>query len=65
MPSPALIRPASERWGRPLLVGITLIATVGFVLSYDALRQMAVAAHISGPLTYLFPLVIDGFIPSA
>jgi hypothetical protein len=23
---------------------------------------MAVAAHISGPLTYLFPLVIDGFI---
>ncbi|MEV6328506.1 DUF2637 domain-containing protein [Streptomyces sp. NPDC051909] len=43
-------------------MGITLIATVGFVLSYDALRQMAVAAHISGPLTYLFPLVIDGFI---
>ncbi|MFI0812313.1 DUF2637 domain-containing protein [Streptomyces echinatus] len=43
-------------------MGITLIAAVGFVLSYDALRQMAVAAHISGPLTYLFPLVIDGFI---
>ncbi|MFI8514013.1 DUF2637 domain-containing protein [Streptomyces sp. NPDC085460] len=62
LPSPALIRPASERWGRPLLTGITLIAAVGFVLSYDALRQMAVAAHISGPLTYLFPLVIDGFI---
>ncbi|MFI5831689.1 DUF2637 domain-containing protein [Streptomyces sp. NPDC051578] len=43
-------------------MGIILIAAAGFVLSYDALRQMAVAAHISGPLTYLFPLVIDGFI---
>ncbi|MFF9427042.1 DUF2637 domain-containing protein [Streptomyces sp. NPDC014746] len=43
-------------------MGVTLIAAVGFVLSYDALRQMAVAAHISEPLTYLFPLVIDGFI---
>ncbi|MFD5766198.1 DUF2637 domain-containing protein [Streptomyces sp. NPDC127049] len=56
------MRSAPERRGRPLLAGITLIAAVGFVLSYDALRQMALAAHISGPLTYLFPLVIDGFI---
>ncbi|AJC55002.1 hypothetical protein GZL_02411 [Streptomyces sp. 769] len=34
----------------------------GCALSYDALQQMAVAIHIRGFLTYLFPLVIDGFI---
>ncbi|PNG93429.1 DUF2637 domain-containing protein [Streptomyces malaysiensis] len=42
--------------------GIALLATFAFVLSYDALRQMAVAIHIRGLLTYTFPLVIDGFI---
>ncbi|MDX2819895.1 DUF2637 domain-containing protein [Streptomyces ipomoeae] len=43
-------------------LGIGLLATVAFALSYDALRQMAVAIHIRGLLTYTFPLVIDGFI---
>ncbi|MFI1864363.1 DUF2637 domain-containing protein [Streptomyces jumonjinensis] len=43
-------------------LGIALLGTVGFALSYDALRRMAAAMHISEPLTYLFPLVIDGFI---
>jgi hypothetical protein len=43
-------------------VGIALLGAIGFTLSYDALRQMAVAIHIRGLLTYLFPLVIDGFI---
>ncbi|MFD5446698.1 DUF2637 domain-containing protein [Streptomyces sp. NPDC127100] len=42
--------------------GIALLAAVAFALSYDALRQMAVAIHIRGLLTYAFPLVIDGFI---
>ncbi|WP_431958815.1 DUF2637 domain-containing protein [Actinacidiphila sp. bgisy160] len=42
--------------------GIALLAAVAFALSYDALRQMAVAIHIRGLLTYTFPLVIDGFI---
>ncbi|QEU93358.1 DUF2637 domain-containing protein [Streptomyces kanamyceticus] len=42
--------------------GIALLAAFAFALSYDALRQMAVAIHIRGPLTYAFPLVIDGFI---
>ncbi|WP_375546698.1 DUF2637 domain-containing protein [Streptomyces gossypii] len=50
------------RGSRTVRTGIILLAAVGFALSYDALRQMAVAAHIRGPLTYLFPLVIDGFI---
>ncbi|WP_443070976.1 DUF2637 domain-containing protein [Streptomyces sp. NBC_01476] len=31
-------------------------------LSYDALRQIAIAVHIRAHLAYLFPLVIDGFI---
>ncbi|WP_461020363.1 DUF2637 domain-containing protein [Streptomyces daliensis] len=42
--------------------GIGLLAAIGFALSYDALRQTAVAIHIRGLLTYAFPLVIDGFI---
>jgi hypothetical protein len=42
--------------------GISLLAAIGFALSYDALRQMAAAIHIRGILTYAFPLVIDGFI---
>ncbi|PBC84282.1 Protein of unknown function [Streptomyces sp. KS_16] len=43
-------------------LGIALLAAFAFALSYDALRQMAVAVHIRGLLTYAFPLVIDGFI---
>ncbi|MFD9479008.1 DUF2637 domain-containing protein [Streptomyces nojiriensis] len=43
-------------------LGITLLGVTAFALSYAALRQMAVATHIPGPLTYAFPLVIDGFI---
>ena len=62
MSSPAPTAPASVRGGRTIRVGIVLLATVGFALSYDALRQMAVASHVRGLLTYFFPLVIDGFI---
>ncbi|WP_262060955.1 DUF2637 domain-containing protein [Streptomyces sp. STR69] len=43
-------------------IGIALLGAVAFALSYDALRQMAIASHVRGLLTYLFPLVIDGFI---
>ena len=46
-------------WDR-LAVG--LLGVLGFVLSYDALRQMAGATHVRGPLTYLFPIIVDGFI---
>ncbi|QEV22421.1 DUF2637 domain-containing protein [Streptomyces alboniger] len=42
--------------------GIALLGTIGFVLSYDALRQMAIAAHIRPLFAIGFPLVIDGFI---
>ncbi|MGA4842148.1 DUF2637 domain-containing protein [Streptomyces sp. G45] len=41
---------------------IITLATVGFTLSYDALRQVAIAIHVRPSLSYLFPIVIDGFI---
>ncbi|MEH0625075.1 DUF2637 domain-containing protein [Streptomyces stelliscabiei] len=62
MPSPTPKTPAATRSGRTIRAGIALLAVVAFALSYDALRQMAVAGHVRGLLTYLFPLVIDGFI---
>ncbi|MEU1906563.1 DUF2637 domain-containing protein [Streptomyces hygroscopicus] len=46
-------------WDRAAIVAL---GAAGCALSYDALQQMAVAIHIRGVLTYLFPLVIDGFI---
>ncbi|MFG3255262.1 DUF2637 domain-containing protein [Streptomyces sp. NPDC048172] len=46
-------------WDRAAIVAL---GAAGCALSYDALQQMAVAIHIRGLLTYLFPLVIDGFI---
>ncbi|MGW2476978.1 DUF2637 domain-containing protein [Streptomyces sp. NPDC001665] len=46
-------------WDR---LAIIILGLAGCALSYDALQQMAVAIHIRGHLTYLFPLVVDGFI---
>ncbi|MCD9193364.1 DUF2637 domain-containing protein [Streptomyces albireticuli] len=46
-------------WDR---LAIVALGSAGCALSYDALQQMAVAIHVRGFLTYLFPLVIDGFI---
>ncbi|MCX5230447.1 DUF2637 domain-containing protein [Streptomyces sp. NBC_00233] len=46
-------------WDRAAVIAL---GGAGCALSYDALQQMAVAIHIRGFLTYLFPLVIDGFI---
>jgi hypothetical protein len=46
-------------WDR---IAVALLGTLGFALSYDALQQMAVAIHVRDPLTYAFPLIIDGFI---
>ncbi|MFG3117889.1 DUF2637 domain-containing protein [Streptomyces sp. NPDC048197] len=71
MTHPALATPApnptpqavDERrataWDR---AAITTLGAAGCALSYDALQQMATAIHIRRLLTYLFPLVIDGFI---
>ena len=46
-------------WDRGVVIAL---GAAGCALSYDALQQMAVAIHVRGLLTYLFPLVIDGFI---
>jgi hypothetical protein len=46
-------------WDRAAIVAL---GGAGCALSYDALQQMAVAIHVRGFLTFLFPLVIDGFI---
>ncbi|MFF0714061.1 DUF2637 domain-containing protein [Streptomyces bauhiniae] len=46
-------------WDRVVIIAL---GSAGCALSYDALQQMAIAIHIRGFLTYLFPLVIDGFI---
>ncbi len=54
--------PAAIPGTTAIRLGIALLGAIGFALSYNALRQMAVAAHITEPLTYAFPFVIDGFI---
>ncbi|MGW6900017.1 DUF2637 domain-containing protein [Streptomyces sp. NPDC054919] len=46
-------------WDRAAVIAL---GGAGCALSYDALQQMAVAIHVRGFLTFLFPLVIDGFI---
>ncbi|WP_405466694.1 DUF2637 domain-containing protein [Streptomyces jietaisiensis] len=54
--------PATARvtgWDRAVIIAL---GGAGCALSYDALQQMATAIHVRGFLTYLFPLVIDGFI---
>ncbi|MFD3756680.1 DUF2637 domain-containing protein [Streptomyces sp. NPDC058622] len=57
--SPAHTVPPIGFWDR---FAIITLGTAGCALSYDALQQMAVAIHVRGFLTYLFPLVVDGFI---
>ncbi|GAA4952428.1 hypothetical protein GCM10023205_12010 [Yinghuangia aomiensis] len=60
MPSRSTTAPdsGSARLDRAAVAGLGL---AGFVLSLDALRQMAAAAHIRPGLTWLFPLILDGF----
>ncbi|MFI7104109.1 DUF2637 domain-containing protein [Streptomyces sp. NPDC050161] len=55
---PLAIAPVG-RWDR---LAIVALGTAACALSYDALQQMAVAIHVRGWLTLLYPLVIDGFI---
>ncbi|MFC5218854.1 DUF2637 domain-containing protein [Streptomyces coerulescens] len=60
--TPSATRPAVAPVGAWDRLAIVALGFAGCALSYDALRQMAVAIHVRGFLTYLFPLVIDGFI---
>ncbi|MFF2041900.1 DUF2637 domain-containing protein [Kitasatospora sp. NPDC058170] len=52
-------RPRVSPWD---IAAIGVLGTFGFALSYDALQQMAQAIHVRGQLSYLFPVVVDGFI---
>ncbi|MCY0943617.1 DUF2637 domain-containing protein [Streptomyces antarcticus] len=61
MSAPATTAPSSGGL-TAIRVGIAVIGVTGFALSYAALRQMAVATNTPGPLTYAFPILIDGFI---
>ncbi|WP_052434876.1 DUF2637 domain-containing protein [Streptacidiphilus melanogenes] len=62
----ATTAPAGRRPGhRPLRFDravIVALGACGSVLSFNALRQVGVAIHSGTQLSYLFPLVIDGFI---
>ncbi|GAA2273363.1 hypothetical protein GCM10010368_48440 [Streptomyces roseiscleroticus] len=55
----ASVPPRINGWDRAAVVAL---GGAGCALSYDALQQMAIAIHVRGLLTFLFPLVIDGFI---
>ncbi|MDF3291905.1 DUF2637 domain-containing protein [Streptomyces silvisoli] len=59
MTAPAPLQARITGWDRAAII---TLGGAGCALSYDALQQMAVAIHVRGLLTYLFPLVIDGFI---
>lgn len=59
IPTTPTSRHRATSWDR---FAIVLLGIAGCALSYDALRQMATAVHVRHQLTYLFPVVIDGFI---
>lgn len=46
-------------WDR---LAMALLGGAAFAQSFDALRQMAAAIHVRSELTWLFPLLVDGFI---
>lgn len=56
---------SGSRWRRPLWFDRLIVIALGtsaFVLSFNSLRQVAVAIHTAPALSFLFPIVIDGFI---
>ncbi|MEU6848363.1 DUF2637 domain-containing protein [Actinacidiphila alni] len=60
-PAPIPDRPRHRSLPFDRLV-ILLLGACGCVLSFDSLRQVALATHVRPDLSYLFPIVIDGFI---
>jgi hypothetical protein len=45
--------------------GVLALAAGSFVLSSDALHQLAIANHVPRPLAWIWPLIVDGFIITA
>ncbi|KQY38527.1 hypothetical protein ASD42_09025 [Nocardia sp. Root136] len=59
-------QPKSVRWARWSAVLIVLvIGGAAFVLSFAALRDLAVRAHTPTHLAWLFPVIVDGTIIQA
>ena len=59
-------QPRSVRWARRSAVLIVLIiGAAAFVLSFAALRDLAVMAHTPTHLAWLFPVIVDGTIIQA
>ncbi|MEU4418486.1 DUF2637 domain-containing protein [Nocardia salmonicida] len=59
-------QPKSVRWARWSAVLIVLvIGGAAFVLSFAALRDLAVRAHTPAHLAWLFPVIVDGTIIQA
>ena len=60
------LRGWSHSWvGRSSVAGTTLLAVGGFVLSFAALRDLAVRVGMPTDLAWLWPLLIDGMIVEA
>lgn len=60
-PAPRPDRPRHRSLPFDRLVTL-LLGACGCVLSFDSLRQVALATHVRPDLSYLFPIVIDDFI---
>lgn len=60
------LRSWSHSWvGRTSVAGTTLLAVGGFVLSFAALRDLAVRVGMPADLGWIWPLLIDGMIVEA
>ena len=60
------LRGWSHSWvGRTSVAGTTLLAVGGFVLSFAALRDLAVRVGMPADLAWLWPLLIEGMIVEA
>jgi Protein of unknown function (DUF2637) len=53
---------AGDRIQTVTTAGVATLAVGAFLLSYDALHQLARTSHVHAPLAWLWPLIVDGFI---
>jgi hypothetical protein len=53
---------AGDRIQAVTTAGVAALAVGAFLLSYDALHQLARTSHVPAPLAWLWPLIVDGFI---
>ncbi|BEP13931.1 hypothetical protein acdb102_22420 [Acidothermaceae bacterium B102] len=55
-------RQAGEKIQAITTAGVAGLAVGAFLLSYDALHQLARTSHVPALLAWLWPLIVDGFI---